>query len=150
MNTPEHLSIGFKTAFGVQYDGPDILWDNRVAAQLQRQEFSAQDQATTVQEAADDLVLSSELRFNSVRVDLGEHDIPMVPYVQASYDTEFTAIEKVDHEVLETGHAVQYEFEVGDPVRGKLTYLLSKGPLRSPAGEVLGLIEGGEFEESAQ
>jgi hypothetical protein len=93
VNTPEHLSIGFKTAFGVQYDGPDVLWDNRVAAQLQRQEFSAQGQTTTVQEAADDLVLSSELRFNSVKIDLGEHDIPMVPYVQASYDTEFTAIE---------------------------------------------------------
>jgi hypothetical protein len=93
VNTPEHLSIGFKTAFGVQYDGPDVLWDNRVAAQLQRQEFSAQGQATTVQEAADDLVLSSELRFNSVKIDLGEEDIPMVPYVQASYDTEFTAIE---------------------------------------------------------
>ena len=93
VNTPEHLSIGFKTAFGVQYDGPDVLWDNRVAAQLQRQEFSAEGQATTVQEAADDLVISSELRFNSVKIDLSEEDIPMVPYVQASYDTEFTAIE---------------------------------------------------------
>ena len=93
VNTAEHLSIGFKTSFGVQYDGPDVLWDNRVAAQLQRQEFTAEGESTTVQEAADDLVLSSELRFNSVKIELGEQDIPMVPYVQASYDTEFTAIE---------------------------------------------------------
>jgi hypothetical protein len=93
VNTPEHFSIGFKTNFALQYDGPDLAWDNRVTAQLQRQEFSADGEPTTVQEAADDLVLSSELRFNSVKIDLGTEDIPLVPYLQASYDTEFTAIE---------------------------------------------------------
>ena len=93
VNTPEHFSIGFRSQFGVQYDGPDVLWDNRVAAQLQRQEFSTDGQPATVQEAADDLVLSTELRFNSVKIDLGEQALPLVPYIQASYDTEFTAIE---------------------------------------------------------
>ena len=98
VNTPEHFSIGFRSQFGVQYDGPDVLWDNRVAAQLQRQEFSVDGQPATVQEAADDLVISSELRFNSVKIDLGEQAIPMVPYIQASYDTEFTAIESPTEE----------------------------------------------------
>ena len=98
VNTPEHFSIGFRSHFGVKYDGPDVLWDNRVAAQLQRQEFSVDGQPATVQEAADDLVLSSELRFNSVKIDLGEQAIPLVPYIQASYDTEFTAIESPTEE----------------------------------------------------
>ena len=98
VNTPEHFSIGFRSHFGVKYDGPDVLWDNRVAAQLQRQEFSVDGQPATVQEAADDLVLSSELRFSSVKIDLGEQAIPLVPYIQASYDTEFTAIESPTEE----------------------------------------------------
>jgi hypothetical protein len=93
VNTPEHFTIGFKTNFALHYDGPDLAWDNRVTAQLQRQEFSTDGAPTTVQEAADDLVFSSELRFNSVKIDLGTEDIPLVPYLQASYDTEFTAIE---------------------------------------------------------
>jgi len=50
------------------------------------------------------------------------------------------AIQSADRQVLESGLPLQYEFEVTTPGTGTGTYLLSKSPLRTPAGEIRGLI----------
>ncbi|MEC9072137.1 MAG: hypothetical protein VX938_07150, partial [Myxococcota bacterium] len=90
VTTPTHFSVGAKTDVVLQYDGPDVAWDNRLKGQIQHQDFDIPGQDIPPQEAADDVVLSSEVRLNAVKIDLGTSDVPLVPFLQAAYDTELT------------------------------------------------------------
>jgi len=90
VTTPTHFSVGAKTDVVLQYDGPDVAWENRLKGQIQHQDFDIPGQDIPPQESADDVVLSSEVRLNAVKIDLGTSDVPLVPFLQAAYDTELT------------------------------------------------------------
>lgn len=91
VTTPSHFSIGLRTDLGAEYDGPTVAWETRLRAHLLHQEFDIPGQDIPAQEAADDLVLSTELRINAIAVGIGQTKVPLVPFLQAAYDTEFTA-----------------------------------------------------------
>jgi hypothetical protein len=89
--TPDNFSLGLGVNTALLYDGPAIAWESRVQGKLQRAVIDLPGQNIPPQEQADDLVGSTELRLNAVRLEVGAGKVPIVPFVQAALDTEFTA-----------------------------------------------------------
>lgn len=89
--TPDNFTLQTGLDVGLIYDGPAIAWENRLRGRLQRTVLDIPGQDIPPQEQADDLVTSTELRLNAVRLEVGEGRVPIVPFVQAAFDTEFTA-----------------------------------------------------------
>jgi hypothetical protein len=89
--TPDNFSLGLGLNAALLYDGPAIAWETRVQGKLQRAVIDLPEQDIPPQEQADDLVGSTELRLNAVRLEVGDGKVPIVPFVQAALDTEFTA-----------------------------------------------------------
>lgn len=95
LTTRNNYNFDLRTRLRGTYDGPVVTWDNRLRAELSQLVFDS-DTAIDRQEPSDDLVLTSELRFNSVEVELYDSGVTISPFIQAAGDTEFTPTQDPD------------------------------------------------------
>ncbi len=91
VTTPDNLSIRGRAKVALEYDDPSVAWETRLDGTFDRIELDIEGQDIPANEPSDDLVLSTELRFNAIELDLGDEGYPMVPYLRLAWDTELTA-----------------------------------------------------------
>ena len=87
--TPSNLSIAARGDLGLVYDGPSVGWETRVQGNYQRVDLDLPN--VSPQEAADDLLIFSELRLNAWELSVGESELPITPFFRTEFDSEFTA-----------------------------------------------------------
>ena len=93
LRTPNGYSVGARTNIALIYDSPKLAWENRV-----RTDYS---KVVPGQEQADDIVLSSELRLNAIQLQMSDSGMPLVPFVQGAYDSEFSPTDLANSNVEE-------------------------------------------------
>lgn len=103
INTPENSTVGGQGRVSLNFASEWISWTGRVKAAYQQLQL-----VDKVQENADDLVLTSDLRFNFWRVPLANTAVQVTPYLFSSYDTEFTPL--IDS-ATGKANAVQRDFD---------------------------------------
>jgi hypothetical protein len=89
--TPDNLTLDGGLDTALVYDGPAVAWENGLRGTLKRTVLDIPGQDIPPQEQADDLVARTELRLNAVRLEIGADRVPLVPFLQAAFDTELTA-----------------------------------------------------------
>jgi hypothetical protein len=87
--TPDNFNLGAKLDVALLHDGPDVGWETRARVELQRMDLGLP--GVDAQEAADDVLVSSELRLNATSARLGAGEIPLVPFLRTELDSELTA-----------------------------------------------------------
>jgi len=94
--TPSNYTIQLKGALAVTYDSAKIAWETRAAFELTRTLLytNQAEQPVQILKTADDLVASTEFRLKVIGLDLGAKGrVSLTPYVNATFDTEFTPTE---------------------------------------------------------
>ncbi|MEO0815007.1 MAG: hypothetical protein AAFY60_19260, partial [Myxococcota bacterium] len=85
LTTQDNYNFDLRSRLRGTFDGPELAWDNRLRLELSQLVFDS-DTGSDRQEPADDIVLTSEVRFNSVEVTFAN----ITPFVQVVGDSEFT------------------------------------------------------------
>lgn len=94
LTTLDNYNFDLRTRLRGTYDGPTLSWDNRLRMELSQLVFDTST-GSDRQEPSDDIVLTSEVRFNSFEADLFS-SVLTSPFVQAVVDSEFTPTPNVD------------------------------------------------------
>jgi hypothetical protein len=87
--TPDNFSFAVRGTLGLTYEGPDLAWETAARFVYARTVLDVVSDRPTPDQA-DDLVTSSELRINAVRLGLGQSDVRVVPFFRGELDTELT------------------------------------------------------------
>ncbi|MEM6733272.1 MAG: hypothetical protein AAF658_17060, partial [Myxococcota bacterium] len=95
LTTQDNTNFDLRTRLRGTFDGPTLAWDNRLRAELAQLVFDS-DTGSDRQEPTDDIVLTTELRFNAVELELLALGFGVTPFVQAVGDTEFTPTQATD------------------------------------------------------
>ena len=95
--TLEHYNVMLSADVALLYDGPAVAWETRGKAFWQR---LMDLDGNVIFESFDDLLAFTELRLNVLKVSIGKKELPMVPFLRAAYDTEFTAPAGYSHQHL--------------------------------------------------
>jgi len=90
LTMPDNSSLGLVADLALVYDGPALAWENRLKGKLVRAVISLDADREVAQEQADDLLAFSELRLNSVRLDVAGDAFRLVPYLRGAWDSELT------------------------------------------------------------
>ncbi len=88
VTTPDNFAIASALDIALLYDDADIAWETRAKAAYQQVKLD-----DVEREPVDDLLVYTELRFNSISLDLANDAWPLVPFARFEYDTEFTAVD---------------------------------------------------------
>lgn len=85
INTQNNAAVGGSGKLALNYSSEAVSWTSRIKALYRQIGF-----VDKVQETADDLVFSSELRLTLWRLPFENGAVQLTPYLLASYDTEFS------------------------------------------------------------
>jgi hypothetical protein len=90
---PNNYSLGLRGELAAGYDAADINWTNTVRFKLARTVIDLEDidQGEIENETADDLTAGTELQLRFLQLKTGSDLLRLVPYVNVTFDTEFTA-----------------------------------------------------------
>ncbi len=89
LTTQDNYNFDLRSRLRATFDGPELAWDNRLRLELSQLVFDS-DTGNDRQEPSDDIVFTTELRFNSLQVGVLGSGIDVNPFVQAVTDSEFT------------------------------------------------------------
>jgi 2',3'-cyclic-nucleotide 2'-phosphodiesterase (5'-nucleotidase family) len=90
---PNNYSLGVKGELAAGYDAADINWTNAVKFKLARLMIDLEDigKGEIENETADDLTAATELQLKFLQLKTKSGMLGLVPYLNVTFDTEFTA-----------------------------------------------------------
>ncbi|MBM3269879.1 MAG: hypothetical protein FJZ01_19780 [Candidatus Sericytochromatia bacterium] len=90
INTPNNVAVRGRGNLGLTYETADLDWENKSLLEYQRAEFHVAGAPSIVQEAADNVQLTSEFRLKVFKLQTPRSALELVPFVSGNYLTEFT------------------------------------------------------------
>jgi len=90
---PNNYALSVKGELSLAYDDESINWINASRFKLARLMIDLEDigEGEVENETADDLTVSTELQLKFLKLSTGRGRLDLVPYVNVTFDTEFTA-----------------------------------------------------------
>ncbi len=90
LSNPNLFQIAARANGFFLYDGPWLANEWRLKVQLDSIVFDVPGETIPPQEQRDDVVASTELRINKVKVGIADDSFQIIPFVQTAFDTEVT------------------------------------------------------------
>ncbi|MGE5707490.1 MAG: hypothetical protein ACM3YO_04085, partial [Bacteroidota bacterium] len=90
VNNPGSDSLGGKLRFSLEYDTESVAWENKIKSAFTQNVMHPLGKPEVKQESDDDINLQSEFRLKFVKLDMPKASMELVPFVNATYDTEWT------------------------------------------------------------
>lgn len=88
--TPNLYSLRVRADVAAIYDTAPVSWETGLKSRWSRIDLDLAGTPMATKEEQDDLVLYTEARMNKVTLLAGEANVPIVPFLRATYDTELT------------------------------------------------------------